>query len=56
MDSFLEEHKTRAFRSSFLEPARLYYERVGSYEQRDAVELLGFKYVGGMRAPAGVGG
>ena len=42
--SFLEDFKSRAFRSSFIEPARLYYNRVGNLQMRDSVDLHGFNW------------
>ena len=47
MEDYLDDHKERAFKSSFMEPARFYYDAVSNHMGRDHVNVHGLNWVRG---------
>ena len=47
MEDYLDDHKERAFKSSFMEPARFYYDAVSNHMGRDHVNVYGLNWVRG---------
>ena len=45
MEDYLDDHKERAFKSSFMEPARFYYDSVHNHMGRDHVNVHGLNWV-----------
>ena len=46
MEDYLDDHKERAFKSSFMEPARFYYHLLNNHMGRDHVNVHGLNWVG----------
>mmetsp|Transcript_9070 Transcript_9070/g.15545 ORF Transcript_9070/g.15545 Transcript_9070/m.15545 type:complete len:865 (+) Transcript_9070:125-2719(+) len=44
LEDFLDDHKERAFKASFMEPTRLYFDLVGDSCQRDHVNVHGLNW------------
>lgn len=44
MEDFLDDHKERAFKASFMEPTRFYFDLVGDACQRDHVNVHGLNW------------
>ena len=44
IEDYLDDHKERAFKSSFMEPARFYYHAIGDESGRDHVNVHGLNW------------
>lgn len=44
MEDYLDDHKERAFNSSFMQPARFYFDCVGDHSARDHVNVHGLNW------------